>query len=595
MGKIVLLDEKTANLIAAGEVVLGPESVVKELVENAIDANAKNISITILNGGLKSIEIKDDGDGMDEEDAINAFSRHATSKIKNAFDLASIKTLGFRGEAIPSIASVSQFEIITKQKEASHGFRVYLKAGVMQEKGPYQSENGTRIIVKNLFYNTPVRLKYLKDENTILASILNLVSRFCLANPYIAFKLVNDEKILIQTSGDGNYDEIFYDLYGKEIAKNMYHETYEEDGINIDCYFSSPVISKPRKNFINVVTNGRNIYSNMINNVVSDVYLSYMPKYRYPICLIKIDIDPLLVDINIHPSKMEIKFSLEDQIKSIIRKTLENGLKKLVKIPEAIKEEKEEFEQINIDELIIPKEEKKIDIQYEDIQKKEPKVLNDVKPKEVIYQTKKTDIEEIEEIKASNLKFPYLEYIGQLSGTYLLFQNEEGLYLVDQHAAQERINYEFYFQKLSEKKNEYIEIIVPFSFKLAPDEYIMLLAHRDELEEYGLYIEDMGQNSIFIRKYPNWLKGDINIALENIITYITEHNEFNLGKIRDSLAKLIACKASVKANHYLTKEEIDYLMNALIKCKNPFNCPHGRPVFIKMSLKEIEKMFMRTL
>lgn len=584
MGKILQLDEKTANLIAAGEVVLGPNSVVKELVENSIDAKAKNISISLLNSGLKMIEVTDDGLGMDSDDVLKAFSRHATSKIRNAFDLSSIKTLGFRGEAIPSIASVSNFEIISKPKEADYGYHAILNGGVLKDHGVIAATSGTRIIVKNLFYNTPVRLKYLSDEQTLLSNIVGLVMRFCLANPYIGFTLTNDDRILIQTNGDGNFEAMFYDLYGKDIAKNMYHNQYEDDGVKIDCYFSSPVISKPKKNYITIVVNGRNISSNVLNNVISDTYLGYMPKYRYPIVLLNIEIDPLLVDINIHPSKMEIKFSLEDQIKALVNKTLDEGLKKLVKIPDVKVYEEERIEPLNFDQYIdIPDE--KMEYQYQDIKKEA--ILNDVKKDEALAQ--------IEEIKVSNQVFPYLEYIGQLSGTYLLFQNEEGLYLIDQHAAQERINYEFYFEKLKTPKNEYVEVLVPFTFKLIPEEYILLIAHKVELSKYGLYIEDMGNNTIFIRKYPNWLKGDINIALENIINHLASYREFDLGKVRDSLAKMIACKASVKANHYLTNEEVANLLQDLKKCKNPFNCPHGRPVFVKLTLKEIEKLFLRTL
>jgi len=594
MSKIVQLSEQVSNLIAAGEVVLGPESVVKELVENSIDAKANEISINLVDAGLSKIEIIDNGCGMDEIDAMMAFNRHATSKIKTAFDLSSINTLGFRGEALPSIASVSLLELYTKTSDQTYGVKVIVKAGKLIDKETNPCNTGTRIVVSNLFYNTPARLKYLKGPSVILATICNLVDKFALANPTIKFTLKNNDQVLLSTNGCNDLIELLSNVYGTNVSKLMNHSEGEVDGIKASIYFSSPVITRSRKNDITLIVNGRYVKSNQVNNAIIDAYRNYIPPLRYPVCLIDLNIDPLLIDINVHPQKMEIKFSMEQEVCDLVKETIVKGIKSLMLIPEVKSEEvvKPQMEAINFDSYVDFKEEKDIDIP-----KKEP--IYEALKKEVTYvkeESKVTYKEEIKEEVKPERKLPYFEYIGQLSGTYLLFQNEEGLFLVDQHAAQERINYEKYYKMLEEPKYQTMDLLVPYSLTVTKEEFIALEDHLDLLESYGLSLEPSGINSFFVRKVPSWIKeNNPELVIEKMLYFLLEAHTFDIGRVRDSLAKQMACKASIKANHFVDRLGAVRLMEELDKCDNPFNCPHGRPVFVKLTTYEIEKMFKRVV
>lgn len=594
MAKITQLSEHVANMIAAGEVVEGPLSVVKELVENSIDAGATNIAIHLVESGIQRIEIVDDGCGMDEMDATMAFNRHATSKIKSAYDLASINTLGFRGEALPSIASVSLLELITKEHDAPTGIKVTFKAGKLVSKESFATNNGTRIVVSNLFYNTPARLKYLKSPNIILASICELVDKLALSNRNIRFTLTNNNQTLLSTNGIDDVKNLFAMVYGVNIAKNLINSEGEFDGIRVKATYTNPTITRSRKNDITLVVNNRYVKSNIVTNAVCDAFKDYVAPLRYPICLVELDIDSLLIDVNVHPQKMEIKFSTEKEVYNLVKDTIINGIKNITIIPS--------LEPTKPKETIIPIDFTSylnLDNEEEKVELKEV-VLEEYKPVEKIEKTAKVEekkevktIEVKEEIKERK-KLPYLEYIGQFSGTYLLFQNEEGLFLVDQHAAQERINYEYYYNVLANPTKESIPLLVPIDIELKKEEALILNLNMDKLQNVGFVIEANGINSFFIREIPTWIKLDnSDIMIEKIIYYLLERNVFDVALLRDSLAKQIACKASIKANHYVSKEEVSKLMSDLNLCQNPFNCPHGRPVFVKFTHYEIDKLFKR--
>ena len=596
MAKITQLSEHVANMIAAGEVVEGPLSVVKELVENSIDAGATNIAIHLVESGIQRIEIVDDGCGMDEMDATMAFNRHATSKIKSAYDLASINTLGFRGEALPSIASVSLLELITKEHDAPTGIKVTFKAGKLVSKESFATNNGTRIVVSNLFYNTPARLKYLKSPNIILASICELVDKLALSNRNIRFTLTNNNQTLLSTNGIDDVKNLFAMVYGVNIAKNLINSEGEFDGIRVKATYTNPTITRSRKNDITLVVNNRYVKSNIVTNAVCDAFKDYVAPLRYPICLVELDIDSLLIDVNVHPQKMEIKFSTEKEVYNLVKDTIINGIKNITIIP-SLEPTKPKDTIIPIDftsYLNLDNEEEKVELKEV--------VLEEYKPVEKIEKTAKVEekkevktIEVKEEIKERK-KLPYLEYIGQFSGTYLLFQNEEGLFLVDQHAAQERINYEYYYNVLANPTKESIPLLVPIDIELKKEEALILNLNMDKLQNVGFVIEANGINSFFIREIPTWIKLDnSDIMIEKIIYYLLERNVFEVALLRDSLAKQIACKASIKANHYVSKEEVSKLMSDLNLCQNPFNCPHGRPVFVKFTHYEIEKLFKRVV
>ena len=592
MASISQLSEHVANMIAAGEVVEGPLSVVKELVENAIDANATNIGIHLLESGISKIEIVDNGCGMDPIDAVMAFNRHATSKIKSAYDLASINTLGFRGEALPSIASVSHLELITKEKESSEGFKVVLKAGKLVSKETVATNNGTKIVVSNLFYNTPARLKYLKSPNVILAQICELVDKLALSNRNIRFTLTNNNQTLLSTSGVDDVVGLFGMIYGTNVARNLITAIKEFDGIKVRITATNPTITRSRKNDITLVVNGRYVKSSIVTNAVCDAYKNYVAPLRYPICLVEIDIDSLLIDVNVHPQKMDVKFSTENNVYNLVKEAIIDGVRQIQIIPTAtINAPKEIIEPLNFDEYLKLDEEKPVEVKKplvtlrEDISEKYT-VAPDV-PKKIESKTS-----EVKEKK----RLPYLEYIGQYFGTYLLFQNEEGLFLVDQHAAQERINYEYYLKVLANPPKEAVPLLIPYNLELKKEEAITITNHNDELKSVGLILEPSGINSFFIREIPVWIKAEKpEVMIEKIIYFLLERNEFNIIQLRDSLAKQMACTASIKAYEYVSKEAVAILKKDLDLCDNPFNCPHGRPVFVKITNYEIEKMFKRVV
>ena len=595
MAKIMQLSEHVANMIAAGEVVEGPISVVKELVENAIDAGATNISVHLVESGIQKIEIVDNGCGMEPDDALMAFNRHATSKIKSAYDLASINTLGFRGEALPSIASVSQLELTTKEASAEEGFKVALKAGKLVSKETVATNNGTRIVVSNLFYNTPARLKYLKSPNVILAQICELIDKLALSNRHIRFTLTNNNQTLLSTLGVDDVVGLFGIIYGTNIAKNLIFSEREHDGVKVKVTATNPTITRSRKNDITLVVNGRYVKSNIVTNAVCDAYKNYVAPLRYPICLVELDIDSLLIDVNVHPQKMDVKFSTENNVYNLVKEALIDGIRKIQIIPTAnVVKEKEVIIPLNFDEYLkldeVKEEKKETSVVY--LEEKHEIKYTPTKQKPIVKELPKF----VEEVKEPKKRLPYLEYIGQLAGTYLLFQNDEGLFLVDQHAAQERINYEYYLNVLANPPKESTPLLIPFNLEVKKEEALILQNHMIDLSNIGLILEPSGVNSFFIREIPSWIKASApEVMIEKIIYFLLERNEFNVTLLRDSLAKQVACKASIKANEYVSREGVDKLMNDLSLCDNPFNCPHGRPVFVKITNYEIEKMFKRVV
>lgn len=600
MAKIIQLSEHVANMIAAGEVVESPLSVVKELVENSIDAQATNIQIHLFESGIKKVEIVDNGIGMDEADALMAFSRHATSKIKTTYDLASIDTLGFRGEALPSIASVSLVELFTKPKD-SEGIKVTYKAGKFISKEKEAMNNGTRIVVSNLFYNTPARLKYLKSPNIILASICELVDKLALANRKIRFTLTNNNQTLLQTRGKDDIVETFAMIYGTNVAKNLKFNSIYFDGIKVNATFTTPLITRSRKNDITTVVNGRYVKSNLVNNAVIEAYKDFIPPLRYPICLVDIEIDPLLIDVNVHPQKMDIKFSTEQNVSNLVKNVIQSGLKELQIIQTFdTPSQKEKIEPINFDSYVNVTTDS-LDILQVIDEKPVFEEKLEVKNKEVVSVLKEDYIplkEEYKEViqEEKKAKLPYLEYIGQYAGTYLLFQNEDGLFLLDQHAAQERINYEYYYDVLKNPNKESIQLLIPFNLEFKKEEALVIKEHQEQLQNIGLILEESGFNSFFVREIPTWIKSNNpDVVLEKILYFLLEKNSFDIGLLRDSLAKQIACKASIKANQYVSMEEAYKLLQDLNNCENPFNCPHGRPVFVKITNYDIEKLFKRVV
>ncbi len=582
MPVIKCLDDVLANMIAAGEVVDRPASVVKELVENAIDAKATKIEVTLLDSGVKMIEITDNGIGMDSDDAMMAFRRHATSKLKTKQDLFRINTLGFRGEAIPSIASVSEMTIITSQ--GGLGYKVKYRGGKLQENGIHPSNKGTTVRVEKLFSNTPARLKYLKSLSVELMAVTEIMDKLILSNPKISFKFSNNNRVIVQTNGMNDMISLIGNVYGKETARNVVKNKASQNGVKLELFLVQPFINKSKRSFVTLCVNGRYVKNNALVSAVIEGYETYLPIGRYPVAVVNIEIDPMLIDVNVHPSKLEIRFSSEMELRDFIKETVSNSFgnsKEIIpEIKETVSYKAPDIFTIN-------------EYQYNEAMNQ----TNLIVEEEIIpVETTETIPQEETIVLPPKERLPYLEYIGQFFGTYLLCQNQEGLYIIDQHAAAERIRYEYFYESLGNVSNESRGLLIPITMDLTKDMLIFVLDNINSINELGFEIEEMGVNSICIRRIPLWINDDDIIETsEDIINYLLEKCSINISKIRDDLAKTIACKGSIKANKALNIQEVSKLLEGLGKCQNPFTCPHGRPTIIKFTNYEIEKMFKRVM
>lgn len=561
MALIKQMDSRLANMIAAGEVVDRPSSIVKELVENAIDAKATSITIEIENVGMNKITVTDNGTGMDFADAHFAFERHATSKIKNEYDLSHISTLGFRGEALAAIQAVSKVSLKTKM-EGQEGIEVIYHGGHFIEDKKATLNTGTVITVTDLFYNTPARFKYIKSEQAEKYAIIDIFDRLALANPDVRFKLIMDEKLVKETFGKHDFHQLIDQIYGSKMTKDMivFNQTFQN--IDITGYLVSPKITRSRKKDISVFVNHRYIKNYKLVQSVIDGYHGFLMTNKYPIALIHLTMDPQLLDVNVHPQKYEVKFVnellLAYQIEQYIRDALEQKTHQIPERYEEIKKVKQEA----------------YEVQHLDFE------LNETETNE---QPKHDGIPE--------QKIPSFDYIGIFSGTYLLFQNKDGLFLVDQHAAQERIRYEHYFEKLGNPKSHQRQLLIPYELDLTRSDLDILEQYQSVFKSFQF--EFINQK---ITGLPTWLREkEIDLAIEEMITQLENHGKVDLKLLRDHLAKDISCKGSIKANQYISIQEVEQLMKDLRVCKNPYTCPHGRPTIIKLSHYDVERMFKRVV
>ncbi len=589
MSKIKVMDELLANKIAAGEVVEKCVSIVKELVENSIDAKSDMIKIELKEAGLREIKVIDNGIGMDEKDACLAFQRHATSKLYSDDDLFSISSLGFRGEALPSIASVS--EVILKTCQNDIGHLVHIKGGTILESTKCEARIGTSITVSNLFYNTPARLKHLSSIYSELANIVEYVNKISLSYPEIKFILKNDDKELLNTDGSGNLLKVIKTIYGTDVAKRMLKIESSNSDYNVSGYVSLPEVNRSSRNHMTTIVNGRVVRNTSLNKVINDAYSSFKEDTRYPISVILIDTDPSLIDVNIHPSKQDIKFSNFDELKELISSSIIKEIKTKLLIPKIEIKESEvpKYENLSLNlERNIVKEETN-----EYLSKLSDKInINDNSDNsnEIINE------EYVEEIKEEN-KLPELYPIGLFLGTYIGCQNEKGIYLIDQHAAQERINYEKYLYMLSHPNDNTIKPLFSIIIELPMNDFIIIKENLDILDKLNIKVEEFGMSSFRIIEHPTWFpKNNEDKIIRNIFELIiSSEKNFSFEKFNKNLAATIACKASVKGNTNITIEAMESIINDLRKCDNPFNCPHGRPTIISFSTYELEKMFKRSM
>ena len=581
MGKIIQLNDQLSNLIAAGEVVENMASVVKELVENSIDANSTDIKIELLETGLQEIKVIDNGDGMSKEDILMCFQRHATSKIKTSHDLYHINTLGFRGEAMPSIASVSHMDIISSEGET--GYKIELKNGVIQNQGEYSPRKGTTINVKYLFFNTPARLKHLKATNTELSYIVNYINKIALSHPEISFTLSNNKKVIFRTPGSNDHLKVLSNIYSIEIIKSMVPFENQNQYFKIKGFLTKPMFNRSTRNHVTLIANNRMIKNSKVINAVIDGFKTFIPIGKYPIVFLQIELDPLLIDVNIHPQKLEVKFTEQRMLHSLIRNTITETLQRLDLIPEMKTPKKEQdykYETLNLSsdtlEPTLVKEDFMTFIENKVGEKPELKI-------EQTIETKTT-------------KVPNMEYIGQYLGTYLIAQNSEGLFIIDQHAAAERIRYENYKKKFGEVEITTTKLLIPMTLDLSNAEVLQIKDNLDITLPLGVSLVDNNHSGVDILEVPSYFpKGFEQSYTEEIVKYIIEGRDLTVEGIRDDLAKNLSCKHSIKANKYINRIEIDKLLYDLEQCTNPYTCPHGRPVIIKFTQTEIEKMFKRIM
>ena len=587
MSKIHVMSDNLANKIAAGEVVERIASVVKELVENSIDAGSKTVIVNLKDAGTKLIEVIDDGSGMDKEDALLSFQRHATSKISKEDDLFFINTLGFRGEALASIASVSKVDMKTSQ--GSDGTHIYIEGGKLITNEKSDARKGTTISVADLFYNTPARLKYLKSLQTELANVTAFIERLALSHEDISFTLTNNDNKIVYTSGSGDLLKVIHEIYGYSVSSNMIEINNSNDDYDISGYICKPVILKSTKSHMNVIVNGRVVSNNSVNKAINEGYFKFKPDPKYPVVVLKIDTDPTLIDVNIHPSKNDIKFSkieaLQDLITNTINKALTNTL--LVQnVEERTIVKANNYENVSVKEDIVEDYSTQLEL------------IQEVS-KEDNYQDVKVKVEESsvkKDTKNEEIRNLVLTPKCIIQKTYIVAEAEDGMYLIDQHAAHERINYEKTMKDFNEMKINRTSMLIPLTLELSSSDFIKIKEHFDTLAKFGFILEEFGLNTIVVKEHPTWLRhGYEEETINKVIDLTLDEKEFDEMKFNDKVIATIACKSSVRANEDISLEQASQILKDLVLCDNPYNCAHGRPTIIHYSNYELEKMFKRVM
>lgn len=626
MAEIHELSAVLADQIAAGEVVERPASVVKELVENALDAKAAQITIETKEAGLEMIRVTDDGEGIEADDVETAFKRHATSKITSREDLFRVATLGFRGEALPSIASVSDVVLMTAHAGDETGTTIHIKGGKIVSNDASQLRNGTQITVRDLFFNTPARLKYLSSLATELSHVSDIVNRLALSHSDVAFVLKNNGKTLLKTAGNGNQKQTFSAIYGVKAAAKMISFNAKDLDFEVDGMVSYPELTRSNRNGISLLINGRYIRNFKLTKAVLNGYGSKLMVGRFPYAVINIRLDPLLCDVNVHPTKQEVRISKEPQLEKLISEGIFARLSQENLIPNAVKNlnhsKRTGFsgEQTDLLEKS-PKYKGPVSAEVtaalvgesldDRLDGKQNVLAKDVRP---IVISKRTDLEKAElkiwdqkyvqkktsvkdqEISAESSKkrFPELRYIGQMHGTYLFAESADGLYIIDQHAAQERCKYEYYRTEIGNVSSNQQRLLVPIVLTYPTTDSLKIEENLDKLANLGIELEDFGKNTYILRQHPTWFKqGEEEEIVREMIDMFLNDDKLTVAKFREKTAIMMSCKRSIKANHHLEEEQAKVLLKKLSACENPFNCPHGRPVLVHFTSKDMEHMFKR--
>ncbi|HPP31106.1 MAG TPA: DNA mismatch repair endonuclease MutL [Soehngenia sp.] len=623
MPKINLLDDNTIKKIAAGEVIERPSSIVKELVENSIDANSGQIIIETKDGGTTYIRVTDDGIGMEKEDILLAFERHSTSKLKTIEDLYKIVSMGFRGEALSSIVSVSNVEIVSRTKENLVGSKAAFEDGKLKFIEPIAANVGTTIIVKDVFSNLPVRKKFLKTNATEERYIADIVTKIALGNPRISIKLIRDGKLTLNTNGSSEEINVIYQLLGKDIAKGISLIEFEDDNFSFKGYFSNNNIYRSNRNYQYLFVNNRYVYDYKLAKVIEEQYSSMLPINKHPVFILYINIDPALIDVNIHPTKQEIKFIEENKIYSIIANQIKQNTSKIVNIPSPSLENKEkkktekypyiwdlqnndhkQISSIKKDEQIV-RENRAFD--FEDYTSTDFKNIL-YQDNDMVNETIKDDFIENPNIGEkknqtynyndnATINFNELKFIGIAFSTYVIFENNKSdtIYIIDQHAAHERVMYE---KLLREYHNESIvvqQLLTPQIIDLSPADYLYVKDNIEIFNQIGFLVELFDDKSIILRGIPLVFGKPDGEKL--FLDILDDLDDSNVGIYTTKLDKImkIACTSAVKAGDDLKQMEIKSLLTQLNECDNPYTCPHGRPTIIKFNRKDIEKKFLRII
>ncbi|MFB2002895.1 DNA mismatch repair endonuclease MutL [Staphylococcus warneri] len=649
MGKIKELQTSLANKIAAGEVVERPSSVVKELLENAIDAQSTEINIEVEQSGVASIRVVDNGTGIEADDLSLVFHRHATSKLDADDDLFHIRTLGFRGEALASISSVSKVTLRTCTDNES-GHEIYAENGEIINQKPAKAKKGTDILVESLFYNTPARLKYIKSLYTELGKITDIVNRMAMSHPDIRISLVSDGKTLLKTNGSGKTNEVMAEIYGMKVAKDLVHITGDTSDYHLEGYVARPEHSRSNKHYISIFINGRYIKNFVLNKAIVEGYHTLLTIGRYPICYINIQMDPILVDVNVHPTKLEVRLSKEEQLYDLIVEKIREAFKDKILIPKndldthpkknkvlnSFEQQKLDFErkqnevqnrshlsederqedlsattldkvenqnisQVNEDnESTLFNDSQYINRNHDDYYFNNQKdILNELdNQNETLEQEENQNENDIKgTVSASTRRrVPYMEVVGQVHGTYIIAQNENGMFMIDQHAAQERIKYEYFREKIGEVTNEVQNLLIPMTFHFSKDEQFIIDQYQEELDRVGVHLEHFGGHDYIVNSYPVWFpKAEAEEIIKDMIELVLENKKIDVKKMREDAAIMMSCKKSIKANHYLKNNEMADLIDQLREMEDPFTCPHGRPIIINFSNYELEKLFKRVM
>lgn len=637
-GHIHVLDSETIDKIAAGEVVEKPASVVKELVENSIDAGADKITVEIKEGGISLIRVTDNGCGIDREDLQNAFMRHATSKITSADDLNHIISLGFRGEALSSIGAVAQVEMITKRKENLMGVRICCHGGVLEEPEEIGAPDGTTVLVRNLFYNTPVRKKFLKTSMTEGSYVAELMQHIAMSHPDISITYIQNGQTRFFTSGNGDLSEIIYRICGKDVSDHLIPVDVREKGIHMTGFIGETVLARANRNYETFFVNGRYIKSKIISAALEEGYKSFLMQHKYPFAVLHFQVSGEDIDVNVHPTKMEIRIMNPQPFCEFIKQAVAAGLSKQVLIPEyeeecakneshsGISENKskeplppEPFETNRIEQETAHAElenthdgPETAHIVQEDIPRgfrilgnPEPRKASVYKAHEnVIRQNDypviskadqmelfSTALERPDENRLSGLKI-----IGQVFRTYWIVEFEEKIYFVDQHAAHEKVNYENWMKKLQQKENTTQMLMPPMVISLNAREMAVLEQFREQFTKLGFELEAFGGDEIALRGIPQDLYGaDAKQLFLGVLDELTENPIKGTPDMITAKLASMSCKAAVKGNQSLSTEEAIVLLKQLFSLENPYHCPHGRPTMFSMSKYEMEKKFKRII